>query len=87
MLAIGVMTAAVPHAPASPNWSKSVMAILVSSVFMPKRSCASAKIEYLVILGRIEGDFGVLRVLPSLEIPKKLAEPTSSIYLCSIGSR
>ena len=42
--------------------------------------------EYLVMLGNIEGDFGVIKRLSAV-IAKKLAEPTSSIFVLVAGSK
>ncbi len=58
---IGVITAAVPHAPASLNSPKLFTKTSLSSVFKPRYSLATCSSEYLVILGKIEGDFGVTK--------------------------
>ena len=77
---IGVITAAVPQAPASLNSSMLSIKQSLSSTSIPRYSLAMCSREYLVILGRIDGDIGVTN-LSSLVIPKKLAAPTSSILV------
>ena len=49
-----------------------------SSTVMPKYSFAMCIKEYLVMLGRIEGDFGVTNT-PPFVMPKKFDVPTSSM--------
>ena len=78
------ITAAVPQAPHSSKVFSSSTGICRSSTSSPI-SRASRRRLMFVMEGSTEGDFGVI-YFPSL-IPKKLAAPHSSIYLCSAASR
>ena len=83
---IGAITAAVPIAPASLNRSRSSIKTSPSSVSRPSRSFARNSNDRFVTLGKIESDFGVTN-LSSLVMPKKFAEPASSILVWVAGSR
>ena len=76
MREIGLITAAVPQAPASSNVASSSTWIGRRSTFIPIFSAKNIKLLF-VIEGRIDVDNGVMYVL-SL-IAKKLAAPASSI--------
>ena len=59
MRAIGLITAAVPQAPASSNVASSSSGIGLTSTFKPKSKANCCRL-LLVMEGRIEEDFGVM---------------------------
>ncbi|MNV79244.1 hypothetical protein D3C71_1727860 [compost metagenome] len=83
---IGVITAAVPQAPASLKSASLSMNTSPSTTSRPRRDLASSISDRRVMPGSTDGEFGVTNLL-SWVIPKKLAEPTSSILVWVIGSR
>ena len=83
---IGVIIAAVPHAPASLNSLILSIKHSLSSVFKPRICSAKYIIDFLVILGNIDDDLGVTTTL-SCVTAKKFAAPTSSILVCVAGSK
>src|SRR5450759_3555261 len=84
ILAMGLITAAVPQAPASTNDESSSTGTCRRSVFIPRQFAMSIRLIF-VIEFNIDSDFGVTYVL-SL-IPKKFAGPHSSTYFFSFASR
>ncbi len=84
ILPIGLITAAVPHAPVSENVTSSPTGTFLLSVFKPRLPAISIRLIF-VIEFRIDSDFGVIYVLSFM--PKKFAGPHSSIYFFSFASR
>ncbi|MNN40694.1 hypothetical protein D3C81_1547760 [compost metagenome] len=83
---IGVITAAVPQAPASMKRSRWLISTSPSITVRPRREDASSISDRRVMPGSTEADFGVTNSLLAV-MPKKLAEPTSSILVWVSGSR
>ena len=81
---MGLITAAVPHAPASSKVASSSSGIWRRSTVMPMSSANCIRL-LLVMEGKMDVDFGVTYVL--FLMPKKLAAPHSSIYFFSFASR